>query len=106
MAFFELLLNRVSLEYSEVLNDELRDWGKALRIFFFFFSRLRLLIHTSSAARCAEGEAARWRQFSEVRDLWERMDSSYAKVSCCDKHNIKMIYVSALHTVSDKCLRR
>jgi len=37
MAFFELLLNRVSLEYSEVLNDELRDWGKALRIFFFFF---------------------------------------------------------------------
>jgi len=38
MAFFELLLNRVSLEYSEVLNDELRDWGKALRIFFFFFT--------------------------------------------------------------------
>lgn len=48
-----------------MLNDELRDWGKALRI---FFSRLRLLIHTSSAARCAVGEAARWRQFSEVRE--------------------------------------
>lgn len=37
---------------------------KALRIFL----RLRLSIHTFSAAICAVGEAARWRQFSEVRE--------------------------------------
>lgn len=36
---------------------------KALRIFF----RLRLSIPTFSADGCAVGEAARWRQFSEVR---------------------------------------
>ncbi len=64
MALSEILLIKVWLEFSEVLNPELRDWGKALRV----FSRLRLSIHTFSTDRCAGVEAARWRQFSEVKE--------------------------------------
>ncbi len=51
--------------------------GKALRV----FSRLRLSIHTFSTDRCAGVEAARWRQFSEVKGD-QTCKSEWIRVMC------------------------